>query len=321
MKSNLHIWDEYMLFFSSTYTQKFLHNCYEREEVEKAEQISYENCYPFIYYLEHSKNYYDLSQTSPLAIKPVLLFYGMSQLLKACLLTVTPDYPENTSVLAHGVSARKRKKQGYDFLDDEVKIQKNGLFTHVSSKMFHMKQFEGNKYCMRSLMKTIPELTSFFQSIYKQENIVEVGNLKEGIIQFPNELIANYHMDNERFLDYLTNQSIIQLELVTTENGLRGKVNREQIDLSNALPFMYDLYKDSFYFPKNRNWEQQLPEVLTHYLLLYNLSMISRYETEWWYELLHTYTSKDYPFITQFLSITSDKIPYFLLSFLETKKH
>ena len=29
-----------------------------------------------------------------------------------------------------------------------------------------------------------------------------------------------------------------------------------------------------------------LPELLIHYLLLYNLSMISRYETDWWYDLL-----------------------------------
>ena len=34
-----------------------------------------------------------------------------------------------------------------------------------------------------------------------------------------------------------------------------------------------------------RNPKPILPELLIHYLLLYNLSMISRYETDWWYDL------------------------------------
>ncbi|MEH7537842.1 YaaC family protein, partial [Bacillus toyonensis] len=58
----------------------------------------------------------------------------ISQLFKACLLTIDPNYPESTTVLAHGVTTRKRKKQGYQFLEDEVKIQKNGLFTHVAEQ-------------------------------------------------------------------------------------------------------------------------------------------------------------------------------------------
>ncbi len=57
----------------------------------------------------------------------MLLFYGMSQLFKACLLTIDPNYPESTTVLAHGVTTRKRKKQGYQFLEDEVKVQKKWI--------------------------------------------------------------------------------------------------------------------------------------------------------------------------------------------------
>ncbi len=50
-----------------------------------------------------------------------------------------------------------------------------------------------------------------------------------------------------------------------------------------------------------------LPEIHAHYLLLYNLSMISRYETEWWSELLHSYPSKAYTFILEFLSVSAEK--------------
>ena len=45
---------------------------------------------------------------------------------------------------------------------DEVKIQRNGLFTHLASKMFHMKLSE-EKYSMITLLKEIPELSSIFK--------------------------------------------------------------------------------------------------------------------------------------------------------------
>ena len=35
--------------------------------------------------------------------------------------------------------------------------------------------------------------------------------------------------------------------------------------------------------------------------------MISRYETDWWYDLLGSYGSEDYPFIYQFLTISAQK--------------
>ena len=94
--------------FSSQNVQRYLARCYEKSSIQDAEK-SFENCYPFIYYLEHGKNYYELYKTAPFSIQPMLLFYGISQLFKACLLTIDPNYPESTTVLAHGVTTRKRK--------------------------------------------------------------------------------------------------------------------------------------------------------------------------------------------------------------------
>ncbi len=92
----------------------------------------------------------------------MLLFYGISQLFKACLLTIDPNYPESTTVLAHGVTTRKRKKQGYQFLEDEVKVQKNGLFTHVAEQLFHMKHLESEKFNMLDLMGIFRNYKTYF---------------------------------------------------------------------------------------------------------------------------------------------------------------
>lgn len=83
-------------------------------------------------------------------------------MLKACLLTTDPSYPSHASVLAHGVTARKRKKQNYSFRDDEVKVQRNGLCIHVMKHLFGIAGLEEERYTMKKLLTAIPELHTVF---------------------------------------------------------------------------------------------------------------------------------------------------------------
>src|SRR5690554_3754272 len=152
----INVWDRFSIFYSASFSQKFLQHCYKNHH--ESDKLSYQNCYPFIYYLDHGKKYYEQASISPVELQPVLLFYGLVQLMKALLLTVDPLYPRTTQVLAHGVTTRKRKKNQYEFLMDEVKVQKNGLFTYFAERLFQLGQMEGEKIIMEDLLKGIPEL-------------------------------------------------------------------------------------------------------------------------------------------------------------------
>src|SRR5690625_4367714 len=77
-------------------------------------------------------------------------------------------------------------------------------------------------------------------------------------------------------------------------------------------PFFLNTLDNSIAFPLHRDQFIPISEVMVHYLLLYNLSMLSRYETEWWGELITTMSSIDYPFIVHFLHNSSRKIPLLL---------
>ncbi|WP_368731596.1 YaaC family protein, partial [Pseudomonas sp. 2822-17] len=70
------------------------------------------------------------------------------------------------------------------------------------------------------------------------------------------------------------------------------------------------------YLPWHLPLYWNLPEIMTHYLLLYNLSMICRYEIDWWGELLYSFTNNDLSFIKSFLQCTSEKAPRLLQSLL-----
>jgi hypothetical protein len=310
-------WNSYTLFFSAEYSQDYLKKCYRKLNLDQPELKSFENCYPFMYYLEHGKLYYEQAEKSPMAIQPILLFYGLVHLIKACILTVQPDYPETTSVLAHGVSTRKRKKQQYSFTDDEVKFQKNGLFSLMAEKMFHMKQLEGEKATMGEMMELIPELSNIYADLRRKQNF-QVLTKKDSVYSLPNSVLDHFHMTENRFKEFFKTKSAT---LVTFNDEKDGYIKFEAnlITAAEPIPLKFNLEEQQFVLPLNKGDLFLYPELLLHYLLLYNLGMIARYETEWWSELIKMMPNEDYPLIQTFLRSTIKKGPYLIYQYLTNK--
>ncbi|RDI36642.1 YaaC family protein [Falsibacillus pallidus] len=305
-------WDYLTNFQSSVHSQRFLSKCYEKAQLDQADAQSYNNSYSFIYYLEHGRLYVDQAEQSPIYIKPILLFYGLVNLIKACLLTVDPFYPATTGVLAHGLSSRKRKKRNYFFFQDEVKIQKNGLFSHFSHQMFHVKHLEGDKLVMGNLLKEIPELDEAFKFIRGAENFYRLAKSDEAY-QLPSNLPGQFKMADSKFKEYLSSKN----------NGIQWLQDRELAFRFNTpslvpffAPFRYDIYTDTLCLSREQSEDDTLSELIIYYALLYNLSMIARYETEWWSELIKHTPNQDFPLITKFLSISQNKIPLLISDYL-----
>jgi YaaC-like Protein len=314
------VWSLFDMFFSSQKTQQFLAKQYEELNLQDSNGKSFDNTYGFIYYIEHGKKYYKLADQAPTELKPVLLFYGMTQLMKACILCKDPDYPDSSSVLAHGLSTRKRKKRSYEFLNDEVKVQKTGLFNHFCEKMFHMKHIEGEKFMMNHLLKTLPELAPLYKQMTGALYQIKMNRESKDVFLLSGEAADLLHMSADRFEEYINSMfsSKMKMEMRGTNNY--HILLKKQLHPFDCFPLNYHYTEDTYYFPVDRDLLQMpvLNELMVHYVLLYNLSMISRYDTEWWSELFHTYTSHELPFINQFLNVTAQKIPYLFGKLLHT---
>ncbi|TDL30311.1 hypothetical protein E2R51_19120 [Jeotgalibacillus sp. S-D1] len=220
--STIFNWNRYLPFYSRAEIRRYLEAEYRKLNYPNSERHAHERHTSFCYHIEHAEAFYIQSNVSPTIIQPLLQFYGLSHLIKACLITKDPFYPSNTSQLAHGVSSRKKKKSNYSFLEDTVKIQKNGLFPTLSSLLFHVEHLENATFTMEEL--------------------------------------------------------ILLLEKEPNENSL------------NAIQ--------------------------CHFLLLYNLSMIARYETEWWGNCTMFKETEDYSIIRGFLHLSSHYAPQAILDFL-----
>lgn len=318
MPENNDNFDKYTPFFSASSSQLFLQKCYNHEKIADAEMKSYENCYPFIYHLEHAKTYYKQAAISPLSIQPILSFYGFAQLLKACLLTIDPNYPESTSLLAHGVTTRKRKKQQYEFLKDEVKTQKNGLFTCIAEKMFHIRHLEGEKYSMATLLKEIPDMETFSWSASRNNFIPLLQN--SDFFQLPPAVLDNYRMSSSRLEEFLNSRTNQVYHIEEASGALLLKPDHTLMHNASS-PIRFNWAEGQFMLSINKDSAAfSLPELLLHYLISYNLSIIARYETEWWAELLKTMPNDDYPCIVQFLKISQAKVPLLIFEWLKSER-
>ncbi|MBM7645541.1 hypothetical protein JOD45_001752 [Scopulibacillus daqui] len=313
MSNLFSIWSNFYPYLSVHYSQHYLKSCYEKQHLPEPTANSYKNGYPFCYYLQHGKMFYLQAEQAPYELRPILLFYGMVQLLKAWLLTADVDYPKQTSVLAHGVSSRKIKKYGYAFFDDAVRIQKTGLFSHLAKLMFHMKPLEGKKYCMGHLLKNIPELNGLFKRMKKTTICYPLIPIENNQYMLPINSLDKLHMTEEKLSQQLK-QYDIPFQCLS-EKGFFILNFKEGLTPISAGPFQYSLSGE--YMMPNRKEKADLPEILIHYLILYNLSMISRYETEWWYDLHYQKASPDLTFIHAFLDVTANKIPFYICKYLE----
>lgn len=300
-------------FYSATYTRDYLHSSYSNKNILNAKTKSYQASYPFIYYLKHGDLYFTQATHTPIALKPILLFYGLIQYIKGCILTSDPNYPENSDVLAHGVSTRKRKKATYQFLKDEVKIQKNGLLQHFITYALQQ-NVTVERINMLSLFARIPEMNVIFLHSNMQKQSEKLLKINDDTFQVTDSLLDHLHMTENRLKTFLN----VNIQQEKAKNSLCIRLNKI-IQPTDCLPFFYHSDGD-YYIPLKRELFEPLHEIVVHYLLLYNLSMICRYETEWWYDLFHSFANNDLPFIQHFLTLSETKTPYLLAQYLSIKK-
>jgi hypothetical protein len=306
---------EALLHFQNVeYSRFYLETCYKKTQLKNSLEKAYSNTETFLAYLQHGERCLKEARLVSPQIQPILLFYGLTSYIKACILTVDPSYPSSTSVLAHGLSARKRKKKAYTFFEDEVKIQKDGLFTHCLQTMFHVKQLNGDKWTMGELFLSIPDLIET-TSFYKLSTpFVLIQEPIRSRYQFPEEILDRYHMTEKYFQTYC--QSLCSFTLNWEDQKSLVFYLDDPNSLFSHSPFRYHTNNKKWYFPSKRNPFTNMPELAIHYALLYNLSMIARYDIEWWNDLFLYRSTKDFVFIIRFLQVTFEKIPFLLTSYL-----
>ena len=125
-------------------------------------------------------------------------------------------------------------------------------------------------------------------------------------LRIPKNVEQLYYMSAERLKKHLKDKHFGEI-CWKVEIGEELLLNPKE---SNFLtPFRFHLIKQRICLPSKLHTHNSLPDLLIHYLLLYNLSMIARYETEWWLDLMKTALTPTIHLSKPFLQSRRKKVP------------
>ncbi len=177
---------------------------------------------------------------------------------------------------------------------------------------------------MIALLKEIPELSSLFKQMKGRATHLPVF-LHKNAFHIDQAVLDHYHMTKERFIQHAIGkwQLPVDLKNIVEEDKLIKFRLQDTIDLQKDahLPFRYDYQLGTSALSlQKEELTQQLPDILILYLLLYNLSMIARYEIDWWTELFKEMGHQDLPFIKGLMEIAEIKIPLLIGQWLIKKE-
>lgn len=333
------MWNLFLILENEVTAKRYLEEKYSSAEMEKPGQKAFHSAQPLVYYVKQAREIYRIAGKSELFIRPLLTYYGMMNLCKAWLITMDPEYPRNTAVLRHGVSTRKRKKQNYNFLADEVRIQREGLL----SELIHIHRLQrhiGEVWKMKELFSLIPEVQDGYRQLFRESSLYPVAVFdywkasNQGMPFYVEEsILDNGHVTASSFLQRLhhyASDSNIHFSLLKqgTKPSLLGlRWHHPHVFHVNlwekgfAHPWFREDRRGGYYlYAGDNRLSTPLPEIFVHYLLLFSLGMLCRYETALWGDMIYGMTTEDMVLIQEFLDVTQRKFPNLILNALFEEK-
>jgi hypothetical protein len=283
----------------------------------EAKTLAYRNVHAFTSYIIQGLALFENADQSNIWSKPFLLYYGMMSLLKAFALTQDPNYPQNTAILQHGLTSPKRKKEPYRFFRDEIRVQKDGFFPYLCD-LLRFPVPTGERYKMEFLCTFIPELLPVLIQLKQPPSLWKL-EVEDHTIICSTDLLDEVCLSASSFVNRLNAKH------PKTSFSL-GEVSDQHFTLyftDNLTdhPYVYQDKQGYYYIwsASKLSTQQPVPEILSHFGLLYTLSMLCRYDPPIMRELFND-TETEQIIIQELLWIIRRKFPTCLLTYFDLPK-
>lgn len=314
------MWGLFLYFESEPIAKDYLFQSYLQVVNEKdATRLAFDNTHKFIYFLKQGVSYFKSAQASELIVRPLLLYYGFTSLMKAIILSKDPYYPRTTTVLQHGITTRKRKKNNYVFHEDEIKVQKNGLLPHFGEVVLQSPLEIHSKYKIIDLLGIIPELQESYQLMFAKKTMLQINwdDLQsKHIFTYKNLKLPLSSPEVSQIIHVIQSYGIQKECIHFTEQDFTITIDPLYADTKyRFLDQLVTDYKGNRYFYYHQKIVMT-DEIITYNMVMYILGMLCRYDTELWGELLFTFSSSDMYIIEEFLQLSMRKFPNLILNHL-----
>lgn len=317
------MWGLFLFFENEPVAKQYLFQSYALIKDEKeANRLAFENTHKFIYFLKQGTSYFNSAKESDLIVRPLLVYYGITSLMKAILLLKDPHYPKTTAVLQHGITTRKKKKRNYSFQDDEIKVQKDGLLPYFSQIVIEEPLITHRKYKVFDLFSMIPELQDSFFLLFQSRTMTGVRITKLNSSSWLFTFEKNQIHENNLVFSKIV--SLFEIGLSSSEKILSSSDSELSLTICTSNPnYIPDMnhtqivrdYKGGYHFYLKDSLSIS-NEIIVYNMLMYILGMLCRYDTELWGELIFSFSSSDIYMIEEILQLSLRKFPNLILNHL-----
>lgn len=314
------LWEQLALYENETLAKRYLEKTYAQNGIDQPRHEAFKNTDAFCAYLRQGRFFFQAVTPHTEQTAPLMLYYGLINLIKSILLSCDPSYPQHTGLLQHGCSTRKRKRQSYQLFYDEIRIQKEGLFPYMLKKLYDLSPIE-KIYPPKYLFGQLPDLQMLYRHITKQQTLYRMSLLKTstGLKGTVSEAILDrLHLTLSAWVRRFHRFAPEHVK-ITEATCQEGKIHFIfSVDEVTHLyhPLLLKDMKAHIYLwldPEFASY-RPLPELAVAYLLLFAFSMLVRYDPPLWQEMWHT--SAESALLSPFFSWVKRKIPQIILELI-----
>ena len=269
------------------------------------------------YYITQAEEYYTSARDSSVLTKPTLLYYGASCLVKALILTKRCHEDNSTG---HGITISKPNSN--DLMSFKIKPTK-GTFLQLYQVLENKETdiIKNMDFNLEDLFSFIPELKDDYEKIFNKKSLtIKVDRIKDEDGEylyyrgdyFSDDSIKNIFFDNiPNYSKYYLPPSFLPKSMIC----FKKSGHKEDVVLKNIMGeefLITSLCSDE----NNIN----LSQISVHFLILYLLSMLSRYYINSWLSEKSFDENRYFYIIEKFLEISERKFPNLILNEIFNKE-
>lgn len=253
-----------------------------------------------------AREYYEAAESVTTLTHPLLLFYGMTALSKVLF---TATHAKESPSRGHGL--HEIEEWTGAFSEFSVRIQKDGTFPQFHG-CFDKETLENTEFSLKELLSLIPEVKVGFETVYDEKSrALKIIRVRHGIAIVDSEL--------QKYRD-LAN-------LISQIPKIHGRYHKEYQELQDRIclwsvnheaedPVVRAVSGEEYLVLPLRKHTRiiALPQMSTHFLIMYLLGMLSRYHLKEWSEIIKGEETGEIYMVQKFLEVTKRKFPNLILN-------
>ena len=310
---NKELWNQFKQFENYGVCLNYLKKCKKFDNSEKfkfrANLIKH--------YITQAKEYYFSARDASVLTKPTLLYYGASCLVKALIISKRCYQDDSTG---HGIEVHKSNVD--DLMDFRIKPVK-GTFLQLYQVLENKntKLIKSIDFNLEDLLSFIPELRDDFENIFNKKSLtIKVDRIRDEdgeYLYYEGDYFSDVSILND-FFNNIPNFDKYYLPPLVSPKGIvcfKRPQSNEDIVLRNIMgeEFLVSSLQSSENFI-------YLSQITVHFLILYLLSMLSRYYVNLWLNEKSSDETRYFYIIEKFLDISERKFPNMILNEILNKE-